>query len=314
MTTQFVYDGAEVIIDLDDSGTELKRYTYGPGIDEVLAIKKSSTRYYLTRDGLNSTTDVTDSAGTVVESYKYDVYGAVSIFDSSGNSIATSAVGNRYLYTGREWEPESGLYYYRARHYDPTIGRFLQPDPIGYADGLNLYQYVGSDPVNFVDPFGLLGWKSVTGTILALTSAALALTSVPISVPIALGIAAGAFIISDIIDQRDYRDDIGTKIEEGPFQPYKQIGETDGANLDEKLDDLLLQKGRNKKDNKEDGDGPGDNNLHDVFIMSDSGGGRALARGFQPFRSPAFHRIAPSIPTINPSLPSIGWSPTLPLN
>ena len=72
-------------------------------------------------------------------------------------------MGNRYLYTGREWEPETGLYYYRARHYDPTLGRFLQPDPIGYADGLNMYEYVGSDPVSFTDPLGLFWVPNIFG-------------------------------------------------------------------------------------------------------------------------------------------------------
>ena len=152
--TDFVYDGAHVLVDLDANGNVLRKYIHGPGVDEVLAIKRSSTTHYLTRDGLNSVTEATDTAGAKAESYTYDIYGAVSIFDASGNPITASAINNRYLYTGREWEPETDLYYYRARHYDPTIGRFLQPDPIGYDDGMNMYEYVGNNPVTWIDPLG----------------------------------------------------------------------------------------------------------------------------------------------------------------
>jgi RHS repeat-associated protein len=90
---------------------------------------------------------LTDAAGVVANEYAYDAYGRPLVLLES--------VDNPYLFTGREYDPESGLYHYRARAYDPDTGRFLQQDPLGFAAGdLNLYRYVLNDPVNFTDPDG----------------------------------------------------------------------------------------------------------------------------------------------------------------
>jgi RHS repeat-associated protein len=122
------------------------KYIHGPGIDEVISMTKGGASYYYHYDGLGSVTSLTDSTGATSEAYSYDTFGQPS---------ATSTIGNRYMFTGREYDSETGLYYYRARQYDARMGRFLQRDPVGYAAGVNLYGYCYNNPVIFTDPLGL---------------------------------------------------------------------------------------------------------------------------------------------------------------
>ncbi|MCU0286527.1 MAG: RHS repeat-associated core domain-containing protein, partial [Acidobacteria bacterium] len=93
---------------------------------------------------------------------EYDIYGMPTFKDAAGNVIPKSSIGNNILFQGREYDEETNLYYYRARYYDPIMGRFLQTDPMGYKDSMNLYQGFNMNPVNFVDPLGKLIYLSGT--------------------------------------------------------------------------------------------------------------------------------------------------------
>ena len=112
----------------------------------MIDVADSDTIYYYHFDGLGSVIALSDVNSVIVERYSYDVFGKPS---------NTSDVNNPYLFTGRRYDDETGLYYYRARYYDYATGRFLQTDPVGYTAGLNLYTYCGNDPIDFVDPLGL---------------------------------------------------------------------------------------------------------------------------------------------------------------
>ena len=120
----------------------------------MVDVSDNNALYYYHYDGLGSVVALLNSSGTVVETYEYDAFGNTTIKNASSQIIDESAYDNPYMYTGRRYDPETGLYYYRARIYSPAIGRFLQPDPIGYADGMNIYAYCGNNPVNWIDPTG----------------------------------------------------------------------------------------------------------------------------------------------------------------
>jgi len=150
-----------VIAEYDDSGgsMQLKRkFIYGPGIDEpicMIDVAGGGGIYYYHFDGLGSVVALSDNAGAIVERYEYSAYGKTQILSPNYEPRTTSSYENPYMFTGRRFDPETQLYYYRARMYHPDLGRFIQPDPIGYLGGFNLYAYVENNPLKYIDPFGL---------------------------------------------------------------------------------------------------------------------------------------------------------------
>lgn len=163
--TEYAYNGNQVVAEYDDNDLDgdvdylARKFVYGPGIDEPICMIVYNTsgtetdRYFYHFDALGSVIalsqyDSGNGHASIVEQYEYSAFGETTV-------TLDGSTDNPYRFTGRRWDDETGLYYYRARIYVPELGRFLQPDPIGYADSINIYVYGVNNPLRFVDPLGL---------------------------------------------------------------------------------------------------------------------------------------------------------------
>jgi len=156
--TRFLYDGDELAAEYDGSGAMVRRFMFA-GLDEPIledagGLLNCSGTKFLHTDHLGSVIALADCWGGRTNVNTYDEYG-----------IPGASNTGRFQYTGQAWLSELGMYYYKARLYSPTLGRFLQADPIGYADQINLYAYVGDDPVNASDPTGTITWQEASNLL-----------------------------------------------------------------------------------------------------------------------------------------------------
>jgi RHS repeat-associated protein len=161
VTTIFSYDQWTPVAEWDGSGNLLATNVYGLGDDEILSRTAGSTQLFYKNDPMGNVMFLMNSAGTGVEKYKYDAFGAPTITDWNGaNSRNYSNFGNRFMFSGRDYLKDFGIYDMRNRAYDPSTGHFHQTDPIGFAgDPANLFRFSGNNPSLGGDPTGLL-WGS----------------------------------------------------------------------------------------------------------------------------------------------------------
>jgi|GEM_PF-1834288 len=151
-TTKYLYDGADIVMEMNGSGTPTAFYVRTLNIDEPLAriyLSSGEIRYYHA-DALGSIIALMDENATVVTQYNYSPFGQTEVIGTDSTGLSQP-----FRYTGREWDGDTGLYFYRARYYSPEMARFISEDPIGLAGGINQYAYVGNAPLDFVDAFGL---------------------------------------------------------------------------------------------------------------------------------------------------------------
>jgi RHS repeat-associated protein len=152
-TTFYTYDGFNIL--REARGATALRYIHGPDVDEPLAVEDGTALLCVHQDALGSMVGMTNSAGAVELARQYDVWG----------NLESGASDPGFAFTGREWDPETGLYYYRSRYYDPELGRFISEDLIRFDGGENFYAYVRDSPPNSADPSGLCGLGGCSATM-----------------------------------------------------------------------------------------------------------------------------------------------------
>lgn len=248
-TTYFIWDGWNLIEERSEKGEMIYRYIHGPRVDEMLSRTDIDGILFYHHDALGNVTQLTNQKGQLVERYEYDVFGNPKIYNSSNQSLVTSAYQNRFLFTGREYLPELCLYDYRNRIYSPSLGRFLQIDPIGFeARDVNLYRYVFNNGVNFIDPFGeSVGWGDMGALTLGLVGAAL----LPAPIGLTVIAAAGLWEVYNYYDAWKDADPLRDTVKD-------LFKDTDKDGLPDVQDPMPNDRDNNNIDDKnEDSDGDG---------------------------------------------------------
>jgi RHS repeat-associated protein len=180
--TKYTYDGLDVVMD-DDTNSGITKYQNGLGVDSKLEVTNGGSIKYFLQDHLGSTIATTNSSGAVLEQTAYDSFG-----NHTNNSPST-----RYQYTGREFDSFTGLNYYRARFYDPNLGRFISEDPIGLAGGdINEFGYVRNNPLTFRDPTGLTRCNPLLGALIGANAGGLVGATAGAGIGAVAGALAGA--------------------------------------------------------------------------------------------------------------------------
>jgi len=198
VTTYLIYDEWNLIAEYDASGTLVTHYIHGPREDEILAKVTTTSTTFPVEDAIGSTIAVTSASGAVLERIFYtDAFGTPAFQDASGTPLSGTSTDTRFLFTGREWLASLGLYDYRNRTYSPSLGRFIEADPIRLdGNDVNLYRYVGNNPINYIDPTGEF-------LVLAIPIIETAPAWVPWVAAGAAGLAA-APLVADVLDYLDH--------------------------------------------------------------------------------------------------------------
>jgi RHS repeat-associated protein len=163
--TRYVTSATEEIADISGARVVLARYIAGPTIDERIAqVDANGAVKYIHADKQSSVVAISNSSGAVISRRGYGSYGETTPTQLASNDNSPT---HPFGYTGRRWDADLGLYYYRARWYDPELGTFLETDPIGSLDYINLYSYVGLDPMGKTDPSGMMPPEGITRAAIA---------------------------------------------------------------------------------------------------------------------------------------------------
>ena len=150
-TVHYLWDGDQIVAELNGSGVVRKTYTYYPGIDQPRSVTTGGETYFMSTEPDGTVNGlIRKSDREVVAQFTYTPWGELETASQSVNGAI-----NRLRWKGLPYDPESGFYYMRARYYDPKIRRFVAEDPIGLAGGINVYAFGAGDPVNRNDPWGL---------------------------------------------------------------------------------------------------------------------------------------------------------------